>query len=278
MPQDKDRKRLVRQRMALTGQRYTEALQDLVDDHLRPTHCPDEARRWVGFLGSPHNQAAVALLEALPEDERRGAAIEGLQHPNPDVRRRCCQLLDDLTLTEESIAAMTAALDDPAPRVRAAALHSLACVHCKPDGCALDERALLERGARDPSPVVRDAVITPLTWRTALVQPWVVALLEDALRNDTSPRLRGLAAQALDRIRDQLARDLAWQQLSEPLRTKVGRHVGKFVVVSGGRVVSAHPSRGQARKQARGVLHTRRTDPGSGVAGADFYWVAPPQP
>lgn len=274
MPLDKDRKRLVRQRMALTGQRYTEALHELIEDQPR-SHRPEEARRWVGFLGSPHNRAAFVLLEGLPEDKRRAAAIEGLQHPSPDVRRRCCQLLDDMTLTPESIAALTAALDDGAPNVRAAALHSLACVHCKPDGCALDERALLERGARDPSPVVRAVVVGPMTWRWDLVHPWVIAILEGALR-DTSPKLRGLATRALDRIRDQLARDLAWRDLPEPLRTTVGRHVGKWVVVSDGRVVSANVQRGQAAKQARGVRHTRRTDPDTGLAGADMYWVAPP--
>lgn len=128
MPQDKDRKRLVRQSMAMTGKRYTEALQELLEDQPRLGHRPDQPRRWVGFLGSPHSQTALALLQALPEDERRVAAIEGLQHPIADVRRRCCQLLDDMKLTEESIAAMTAALDDRDPHVRAAALHSLSCV------------------------------------------------------------------------------------------------------------------------------------------------------
>ncbi|HUR47953.1 MAG TPA: HEAT repeat domain-containing protein [Acidimicrobiales bacterium] len=275
MPQDKDRKRLVRQSMALTGKRYTEALLELVEKQPRSPEGSDQARRWVGFLGSSHNRAAFALLETLPEDERRVAAIEGLRHANADVRRRSCQLLDDMALTDESISAMTAALDDDDPHVRAAALHSLSCVHCKPDGCALDERALLERGARDPSPVVRAAVIGPLTWRWDLVHPWVVAILEDALQGDTSPKLQAVAGQALERIRDQLRRDRAWRNLPEPLRGTVGRHVGKWVVVSDERVVSAHVQRGQAAKQARGVRHTRRTDPGSGLAGADMYWVAP---
>lgn len=274
MPQDKDRKRLIRQRMAVTGQRYTQALQALVGDRPPPTRPPEQVRLWIGLLGSPHNRAAFGLLEALPEDERRIAAIEGLAHSSAQVRRRCCRLLDDMALTEESVEALTAALDDADPNVRAEALHSLACVHCKPDGCALDERALLERAAGDPSSIVRAAVVEPITWRWDLVDPWVVALLEDVHGRETSPKVRAAAARALDRIRDQLARDLAWRRLPEPLLTAVGRHVGKWVVVANGRVVSAHYQRGQACKQARGVLHTRRADPGTGLAGTDMYWVA----
>ena len=274
MPQDKDRKRLIRQRMALTGQRYTQALQSLIGERPSPTRSPGQARLWIKLLGSAHNQAAFGLLEDLPEDERRIAAIEGLGHSNADVRRRCCRLLDDMTLTEESIAALQSALDDADPHVRAEALHSLACVHCKPDGCALDERALLERGASDASAVVRAAVVEPMTWRWDLVDRWVVALLEDVLGRETNPKVRAAAAQALDRIGDQLARDRAWRELPQPLRTAVGRHVGRWVVVANGRVISAHFQRGQAKKQARGVLHTRRTDPENGLAGADLYWVA----
>lgn len=274
MPKEKDRKRLVRQRMALTGKRYTEVLDELIEDQAESRHRSDAARRWVGYLDSPHKRAAFALLEGLPEDERRVAAIEGVQHPSADVRRRCCQLLDDIALTEESISAMTGALDDGDPHVRAAALHSLSCVPCKPDGCALDERALLERGARDPSPVVRAVVIGPMTWRWDLVHPWVVAILENAVLDDASPKLRGQATQGLQRIRDQLGRDVAWRNLPQPLRETVGRHAGKWVVVSDGRVVSAHVQRGQAAKQARGVRHTRRTDPQTGLAGAEMYWVA----
>lgn len=224
MPQDKDRKRLVRQRMALTGKRYTEALQELVEARARLPHRPDQPRQWVGLLGSPHNQQAFALLEALPEDQRRVVAIEGLQYGSPDVRRRCCRLLDDMPLTEESIAGLTTALDDPDPHVRAAALHSLSCVHCKPDRCALDERALLERGAGDPSAIVRGAVLGPIEWRWDLVHQWVVELLKNALATETNARLRATAAKGLERIGDQMTRDAAWPSLPEPLRSKVGRH------------------------------------------------------
>lgn len=275
MPQDKDRKRLVRQRMAASGQRYTEALQALLENNPRPDS-RTQPRRWVDLLGSPqHNVGAFDLLKSLPPDELRVAAVEGLHHRDPNVRRRCCRLLDDVTLTPESIAALTDALDDPDPTVRAAALHSLTCVHCKPDGCALDERALFERGLRDPSAVVRSGVVGPMTWRSDLVQPWVVSLLEHVVEHDTNRKVRATAAKALDRIRDQLALDASWRELAEPVRSAVGRHVSKWVVVSDGRVISAHRSRGQAAKQARGVRHTRRTDPGSGLEGAHIYWVAP---
>lgn len=275
MPQEKDRKRLVRQRMAETGDPYTQALQALLDDDPR-RDLPDERLKWIDLLGSPqHNSGALESLKALPPAELRVVAIDGLQHPDSNVRRRCCRLLDDLTLTDESIAALTTALDDRDPNVRAEALHSLACVQCKPDGCALDERALLERGARDPSPVVRSAVFGPLEWRWDLVQPWVIALLEDALLRETSPKVRGSAVKAIERIRDQLARDMEWRQLVEPLRSTVGRHASKWVVVSDDRVISAHTQRGQAAKQARGARHTRRSDPGTGLEGAQLYWVAP---
>lgn len=288
MPKDKDRKRLVRRRMAITGERYTEALQSLTAqaskgaDPRRAGQPPEpeppdaELRPLIALLGSRQgNERAYALLRALPPARLRPLAIDGLQSDNPAIRRRCCRLLDDLSVTPESLAALTAALDDPEPTVRVAALHSLTCVDCKPDACSVDERGLLERCVRDPSPVVRRAVVGPMEWRGDLVAPWVAALLGGAA-DDPDPKVRSSAAKGLARIRDQSERDAAWRRLPEPLRSTVARHAGKWVVVSGGRVVSAHPSRGQTAKQARGVRHTRRTDPGLGLDGADLYWVAPP--
>jgi hypothetical protein len=114
-----------------------------------------------------------------------------------------------------------------------------------------------------------------LQWRYEMVQPWVVALLERVAAEDPSPRLRATASRGLVRIGDQLARDAAWRQLSEPLRSSIGRHEGKWVVVSAERVISTNRFRGQAAKQARGVLHTRRTNPQGGLESAEVYWVAP---
>lgn len=266
MPQDQDFKRLVRQRVAETGERYTSAHAALTRA-TPPTRPPDPevVRRWIELLASPdENTRTFDLLKALPHDVLRVAALDGLAHESWKVRRRCCRLLDDVMLTEESTAALQARLDDEHPGVRKAAMHSLSCVHCKPDGCALDLRPLLERMSVDFDVNVRQAAIAPLEWNPVFVESWVVALLEHVRHHDPSSRLRESATKGLARIARQERTDAERRQLPQDLRRKTERHVGKWVAVADGRIVSASVSLGTIRKQTREAAQT----------DAVVYWVA----
>lgn len=55
---------------------------------------------------------------------------KGLEHPNAKVRYECAHLLDSFG-DDRCVLALTPLLEDPAPRVRAVALHSLVCDACK---------------------------------------------------------------------------------------------------------------------------------------------------
>src|SRR5262249_62255013 len=111
--------------------------------------------------------------------------------------RASCRLLEDMAFTPASLAALQRALDDPEPRVRRSALHTLSCQHCKPSGCALEVQPLFERMARDPSRRVRDAVLNPLGWQRHGF--WAERLVEDMAVNDPSEQLRGHARGILAR-------------------------------------------------------------------------------
>lgn len=263
MPKDGDFKRLVRARMAETAERYTEAraaleraservqLQDRLDDDVRSV---------VGQLGHPDTMwPSFARLVALPEDVRREAALFGLAHDNWRVRRSCARLLDDITLTPESITRLQAALEDEHPKVRRAALHTLSCRHCKPDGCALDERPLLERMADDPSRIVRGMVVTSC-W--PYDEQWCVDLLAKIANGDPSDDLRTQAQSTLDSLRAKWDSDAARRRLPDDLRTKTERHTGRWVAIRDGRIVAVR--NGQARVFTRAVR-----------SGATPYWVAP---
>ena len=56
--------------------------------------------------------------------------VKGLDHPNAKVRYECAHLLDSFG-DDRCILALTDLLEDPVPRVRAIALHSLVCDACK---------------------------------------------------------------------------------------------------------------------------------------------------
>jgi hypothetical protein len=92
------------------------------------------------------------------------ALLEGLQHPAPPVRFNCAGALDHLA-DDRCASALERLLGDPVPRVRRAALHSLACDACK---------------------------IAPLPGRDDLV-PKLIALATD----DPNARVRSAAFNAL---------------------------------------------------------------------------------
>lgn len=265
MPQDKDFKRKIRERMAATGERYTVARASFEQT---PPQQP-LWQRWIELLAdTTHANGAHELLASLPADERRHAALSGLRHESWRVRRRCCQLLDDLTLTTGSVDGLVGCLDDPEPRVRQAALHSLSCVACKPDNCTLDMRPLFERMIEDPSAAVRRQIVGPMSWNTAYDVPWAEALLRRVVTTDPNQHVREDAAASLTAQERRRDLDRQRRELPDDLRRKTERHPGKWVAVSGGDIVTASPTPGQVRKQ----LRSRR------IEGAALYWVAPPPP
>jgi HEAT repeat protein len=267
MPIDKDLKRLVRARMAATNENYTTARATLV-----PAVPRVDLRALVSKLADPATaQATAATLRAQPPGRLVPALVAGLRSTEWRVRRSCCRLLDDLDFTPESLAALQRALDDPDPRVRRSALHTLSCQHCKPSECALDVQPLFERMARDPSRRVRGAVLNPLGWQRH--GPWAERLVEYMAIHDPSERLkesaRGiLAAKELER-----AADAERRRLTEHLRRKTERHPFKWVALNGERLVAGSPSRAIAWDLHRWLSAGDAT--AVSVGGLRWYFVLP---
>jgi hypothetical protein len=262
MPKDKDLKRLVRDRMVRTGENYTTAHATLAGPASSAT--ASDFDPWLTELALPdRHDEAYAALSQLPAARRHDAAIAGLDHESWRTRRSAARLLDDLDLTESSIRALTAALADPHPRVRRAALHTLICAHCKPQGCPFDPRPILERMAADRSRLVRETVLGPLTWRGT--DDWTVRMLEAFAQSDPSPRLQEHARRGLERVESMRALDQRRQDLPAVLRAVTERHAGKWVAVANGSVVAAGPHLGSVRRALRST---------DGV----LYWVDPDSP
>lgn len=258
MPKEQDFKRLVRARMAETGERYTQARVALTG---APAVRDEQARSLIGQLGDTGlAPASFERLQQLPEAEQRNAALFGLTHDDWRVRRSSARLLDDLTLTDESITALSAALDDPNPKVRRAALHTLSCVHCKPDGCALDTRKLFDRMIEDRSSQVRSLVVFTCSW--AFVDQWAWDLLSRVAGADPSAELRAAATAGLDSLRAKWESDAARRRLGADLQRKTERHAGHWVAIRDGRIVAV--TNGQHRVFRREVSR-----------GAQAYWVPP---
>jgi HEAT repeat protein len=115
----------------------------------------------IELLGSPDRALQHAAYSALYEQGRAvlDAAVRGLAHPNPRVRRWSADLMDHLG-DERCVEPLVRATADPVPGVRRQAVHSLSCQRCKAEPLAADLVPLLiERATADPSIKVRqDAV------------------------------------------------------------------------------------------------------------------------
>lgn len=154
------------------------------------------AAELVGALADPHRcfQAYQRLLRLGPA--AAAAATDGLRHQDPRVREYCCMVLDHL-MDAESVAALVAALGDPAERVRIAAAHALACDRCKDDGCRPDADAVLPAAIGvldgDESAHVR-AVAAELVGRWAHSHPAACSAVERAARRDPAAAVRKKAS------------------------------------------------------------------------------------
>lgn len=101
-------------------------------------------RQQIELLGSPDRNLRRETFYTL---ERQGqmileATIEGLSHPNPKIRGDCADLMDHLA-DDRCIEPLTKATQDPIPRVRRRAVHSLNCDRCKPSPLNADLVPLL---------------------------------------------------------------------------------------------------------------------------------------
>jgi hypothetical protein len=266
MPQDKDFKRLVRARMAQTGERYTRARLTVMREPGRE----DEPRRGAGELlalmalpGVPGRENEGFLrTQALAPDDCRRVALRGLRHEDWRVRRRCAQLLDDLTLTDEAIAALTNALRDGHPGVRKAALHSLVCVHCKPDGCALDVRSTAASMLADPNADVRRQAVGAFRF---VDDAETLELLRHVASTDRSAGVRDLASELIADKERRTAAEAKRRELPDDLRRKTERHPGKWVAIADGKIICAHRFPGRVRRDLRAVSYDE----------AVVVWVAP---
>lgn len=197
--------------------------------------------------------AKIAPPTAERQQEMRVRSLARIDDPDPRVRRRACRTLDDLPLTDDVIAALSAALRDPDPGVRQAALHSLACEACKPDGCSVDVRPLAEPLLGDPSAVVRKAAVGVVYGSQ---DPDTRPELERMAREDPSRRVREGAQDILDDWVRKDAANATRLALSPEIRARVDRHAGKWVAVVGGSIIAADRFLGQIRRDVRGVGST----------------------
>jgi HEAT repeat protein len=87
---------------------------------------PDTIRRLTGGV------TATELRQVRVARPVLAALAAGTADPDPRVRWWCVQLLDHVG-DQQALTALTAALDDPVPKVRRNAAHALGCATCKPE-------------------------------------------------------------------------------------------------------------------------------------------------
>lgn len=151
------------------------------------TALPDPAA-----LVAQFSDAALRIVTLFQLNDLGGAALPavraGLRHPDWHVRHWCAIFLDRGS-DAETLHDLIPLLDDPEPKVRLWAVHSMSCQHCKHDVCPIDVVPLLiERAERDPIVQVRKMAVTMLAeWpRDARIPP----VLEGALAREQDRRLR----------------------------------------------------------------------------------------
>jgi HEAT repeat protein len=122
--------------------------------------------------------------------------LDQLGDPDPELRRLAAVALDDVLATPEIERALRDAARDRDAKVRRAALHSLVCAHCKPDGClapsAID--IVIDALLHDPSIRNRRWAAGVTMWQQAGASVRLVDAYRHVLSNDTDRVLRERAA------------------------------------------------------------------------------------
>jgi hypothetical protein len=155
----------------------------------------DDYRRWVEDLAVKHRaRHALRCLMALGA-QTTPALLEGLRHPDPEVRIGCCKVLDHY-LDPAALPELIRNLHHEDEKVRAWAMHALACDRCKEGTCRPGEDEVLPLAAQmllhDESRRVRQmaaGVLGPSVHRS----PEVLRTLEEARDHDPHPVVRKIA-------------------------------------------------------------------------------------
>lgn len=160
----------------------------------------DRYENWVEELaeGDTRWRALNSLMEA--GRDATPALRSGLAHRHASVRRACCMVLDH-HLDADAVPELLANVGHRNRRVRAWALHALACDRCKEGDCRPGPSGVvpvvIDRLANDPSSRVRRmAVILGLQY---LDEAGVADALARAAIGDPHPRVARLAQWALKR-------------------------------------------------------------------------------
>jgi HEAT repeats len=140
--------------------------------------------------------AQAALTELMAAGPAASPALRrGLRHGEPVVRMRCCMVLDRY-LDEATRPDLLENLSHPEGRVRAWALHALACDHCKEGECRPREDETMPVALRmlreDRSRKVR-TMAAHLAGLAVLRRDDVVRALEAAREQDPHPVVREVA-------------------------------------------------------------------------------------
>lgn len=132
----------------------------------------------------------------------RALLLEALSDPDPKTRHRACRLLDHHELDGTVAQRMVMALKDPNRKVRNAALHTLGCEACKPDGTdcfPIDVVGIqVEMLRTDPSLRVRRSAASGLMFQHPM-EARVRRAFRRVLRDEVDPELRRKAERAIAR-------------------------------------------------------------------------------
>ncbi len=158
--------------------------------------------RLVEGLGAPSGEERFASYRALLATGAPAlpAIRKGLRSPNWQTRRWAAMCLDQVA-DEDSLAELAPLLEDPHPKVRLWAVHSIACEHCKADvSCPVDVAPLLiERIRLDPSIRVRRMAVIMLG--SECRDQRAMAVLQDVLAVETDSKIRSHAATAVQNLK-----------------------------------------------------------------------------
>jgi HEAT repeat protein len=140
--------------------------------------------------------------EWLQQNADRARLIEAVSDPDPRVRFWACRLLDHHELDNTVATRMLAAMTDKNKKVRAAALHTLGCEVCKPDGSESFPVDVVGVGVdalqNDRSLRVRRSAAAMLMWQHPMERR-VRRAFSRVLRDESDPELLSKATRALGR-------------------------------------------------------------------------------
>ena len=128
-------------------------------------------------------------------DEMLEQLTSGVEHPNPRVRFECAHLADHID-DERCFEILFRLCQDDVPRVRAEALHGLACEQCK--SCPLPGGSvaiLVEAALHDLSGKVRDKMV--MTFASHSPDARISEALQYMAEHESNLQIRQKALQAL---------------------------------------------------------------------------------